>query len=376
MRILGIETTCDETGAAVVEDGRIVLSNVVASSVDLQKKYGGVVPEVAAREQVRSILPVIKQALGRTSEVGGWKWEDGSRSRKLDKESNISLQNPASHISHLISNIDAVAVAHGPGLNGSLLIGVETAKALALAWNKPLIAVNHLVGHIYANWLGEDGGDKGNRGIGEEVLPSFPVVALIVSGGHTDLVLMTAHGKFKLLGSTLDDAAGEAFDKVARVLGLGYPGGPEIERLASSVQRLAFSIKLPRPMINSKDFDFSFSGLKTAVVNLVHSVEIIDHRKAKIAAEFQNAIVDVLVKKTIAAAKKFGAKSIVVGGGVAANESLRSEIIDHSKTLDIPAYFPIKELSVDNGSMIAAAAFYNFKKVDPLKLSADSSLHF
>ena len=342
MRILGIETTCDETGAAIVQDGRRILSNVVASSVDLQKKYGGVVPEVAAREQVRVIIPVIKEVL-----------------------SGLSPR-----------DIDAVAVTNGPGLIGSLLIGVETAKVLAIAWNKPLVAVNHLVGHIYANWLTVDPSTSLRASGSPLTQPKFPLVALIVSGGHTDLVLITGHGKYKLIGSTLDDAAGEAFDKVARVLGLGYPGGPEVELLASSVKRLASSFKLPRPMIGSKNFDFSFSGLKTAVVNLVRSAEIRDHRRREIAHEFQQAAVDVLVSKTIRAAQEFEAKAIVVGGGVAANSVLRSEFIDHSKRLGIPVYFPSKEMSVDNGAMIAAAAFYNFKKVDPLKLSADPSLHF
>ena len=390
MIILGIETTCDETGASVVEGdpksslGLKVLSNVVASSFDLQKKYGGVVPEVAAREQVRVIIPVINEALENAAEVGGWKLETGRGNGKLDKESNIQLQNPDSHLFRLISKIDAIAVAYGPGLIGSLLIGVETAKTLALAWNKPLIPVNHLVGHIYANWLALTVNGKwkmvnGKRQKSIAYLPltiHFPLIALIVSGGHTDLVLMRDHAKFDLLGSTLDDAAGEAFDKVARVLGMGYPGGPEIEKLAVKVESGKYSIKLPRPMINSKSFDFSFSGLKTAVVNLIHSSEIIDHRRAEIAAEFQKAVVDVLVNKTMKAAEKFGAKTIIIGGGVAANELLRSQMTTQSSRTGITVLFPSKKLSVDNGAMIAAAAFYNFKQVDPLKLSADPSLHF
>lgn len=376
MRILGIESTCDETGVAVVENGRRVLSNVVASSVELHKKYGGVVPEVAAREQVRVIIPVVQEALTQAFGPIGTK-----NSRKFGYP------------------IDAIAVAHGPGLIGSLLIGVETAKTLAIAWNKPLIAVNHLVGHIYANWLAPDVNSKlkireriflRKRVNGKEKssiyhLPltiDFLLVALIVSGGHTDLVLMIDHGKYKLLGSTLDDAAGEVFDKVARVLGLGYPGGPEIERVASrwslvtSNQKLETSCHLPRPMINSKSLDFSFSGLKTAVVNLVSQVSDVKGQMSAIAMEFQKAVVDVLVTKTINAAKKYRVKSIVVGGGVAANELLRSEFIVHSKRLGIEIIFPSKEFSVDNGTMIAAAAFYNFKKIDPLRLSANPGLHF
>ena len=400
MRILGIETTCDETGAAVVEGdvrsgiGLRVLSNVVASSVDLQKRFGGVVPEVAAREQVRSILPVIAEAIGYAAKIS---------SSKHQIPNNLS--NPEI-LKWAKENIDAIAVAHGPGLVGPLLIGVETAKALALVWNKPLIAVNHLVGHIYANWLESNPKfvfrleTRSRRAILNSKLPLFPLVALIVSGGHTDLVLVTDHGKYKLLGSTLDDASGEAFDKVAKLLGLGYPGGPEIERLAaqaSNSKHQISNIKLPRPMINSKDFDFSFSGLKTAVVSVVNKLNysssersesrslksssrqartINNDFKSQVAYEFQQAVVDVLVRKTIGAAQKFGAKSIVVGGGVAANSELRSWMSDIGQKENMNVYFPSSDLSVDNGAMIATAAFYNFDKVDPLKLSADPSLHF
>src|SRR3989344_1807411 len=355
MKILGIETTCDETGAAVVKDGRLVLSNITASSANLHEKYGGVVPEVAAREQIKVIIPVIEEALIKASQILNSKHEI------LNKSQKSKIQNWAKE------NIDAIAVSHGPGLIGSLLIGVETAKAFALVWEKPLIGVNHLVGHIYANWISLD-----NR-------PRFPLIALIVSGGHTDLVLMRGHGDFKLLGSTLDDATGEAFDKVAKLLGLGYPGGPEIEKLASRVQGLGFRFKLPRPMIGSKDFNFSFSGLKTAVGNLVHSDETIVHSKEKravVADEFQKAVVDVLVKKTIDAAQKFECQSIVVGGGVAANTLLRSQMADVATRIGRKVFFPTKTLSVDNGAMIAAAAFFVNRKVDRLKLQADPGLHF
>lgn len=366
MKILGIESTCDETGVGIVEgdtsisSGLKILSNVVSSSVDLQKKYGGVVPEVAAREQVNVIIPVLEEAL---------------------KKAN-----------HKSSEIDAISVANGPGLIGSLLIGVETSKALALAWNKPLIGVNHLIGHIYANWLDTNvnrvsliaNGDNRNPDERETArdLPEFPLIALVVSGGHTDLIMMKDHGKYEWLGGTLDDAAGEAFDKVARVLGLGYPGGPEIEKVASGLslvtsnQKLATSFCFPRPMMNSNDFNFSFSGLKTAVVNKVSQLSNIKGQTCAIAIEFQQAIVDVLVTKTINAAKKHRVKSIVVGGGVAANELLRSEFIVHNKRSGIEIFFPPKELSVDNGVMIAAAAFYNFKKIDPLTIAANPSLYF
>ena len=381
MRILGLETTCDETGAAVVEDGRKIMSNVVASSVDLQEKYGGVVPEVAAREQVRSILPVIAEAIGNAAQIRIFERKRTNSKPEIRKKlQNSKIQNWAKE------NIDAIAVAHGPGLIGSLLIGMETAKALAIAWDKPLVPVNHLVGHVYANWIKQDLSTeiidhrKNNPTMNYDLrTPNFPIVALIVSGGHTDLVLMTGHGKYRLLGSTLDDAAGEAFDKVARVLGLGYPGGPEIERLASQISNIKnqkSKIELPRPMIGSKSFDFSFSGLKTAVVNLVDSSQLTVDGKAKVAAEFQQAVVDVLVAKTVKAAQKFGAKAIVIGGGVAANEALRAEFRVKGLELGISVLFPSKEMSVDNGAMIAAAAFFNFKKVEPLKLAANPSLHF
>lgn len=331
MIILGIETTCDETGVGIVKDGTKVLASIVASSVVIHQRYGGVVPEAAAREQVRLIIPVTREAC----HVSGIKCQD----------------------------VDAVAVAFGPGLLGSLLVGVETAKAMAIVWGKPLVAVNHLMGHVYANWL-------------ETPNPKFPLVALIVSGGHTDLILMNDHRKSKWLGGTRDDAAGEAFDKVARVLGLGYPGGPEVEKLATSYQRPETSIKLPRPMIGSDDFDFSFAGLKTAVANLVTRNQRLESSYPEIACEFQKAMIDVLVAKTLRAAKKFGVRSIVVGGGVAANSELRRQMSDVGQRYDIGVFFPPKKLSIDNGAMIATAAYWQRNFVDPLKLQADPGLYF
>lgn len=365
MKILGIETTCDETSVGIVKDGRDVLANVVSSSASLHKKYGGVVPEVAAREQVKLMVPVLDEVC---------------------HESGIKYQ-----------DIDSFAVAHGPGLVGSLLIGVETAKTLALTFDKTLIAVNHLVGHIYANWLTPKVNSKLKIVNGKE----FPLVALIVSGGHTDLILMKGFGSFQLLGSTRDDAAGEVFDKVARVLGLGYPGGPEVERVAQqfNVQSSNLKVKFPRPMIGDASFDFSFSGLKTAVVNLVNSTgysssesegqvekfkgyssrqarTIKDAVMAEIAYEFQEAIVDVLVKKTFKAVSKYGVKTVVFGGGVAANSRLRNRMSHTGLKFGVNVLFPEKGLSVDNGAMIAAAAFFEKDFVDPLKLQANPSLHF
>ncbi len=351
MIILGIETTCDETGVGIVRDGREVLSNVTSSSISLHKKYKGVVPEVAAREQVKAIIPVITESL---------------------EESRVDFD-----------AIDVLAVAYGPGLIGSLLVGVETAKTLAVVMKIPLIPVNHLIGHVYANWLNlEDSSEiidhrNDKKSINYELqTPNFPLVALIVSGGHTDLILMKDHGKYRWLGGTRDDAAGEAFDKVARILGLGYPGGPEVEKLARSYKSQVISYKLPRPMIDSGDFDFSFSGLKTAVVNLVNRDQLPETSYTEIAYEFQSAIVDVLATKTMRAAKKFNVKSVVVGGGVAANLELRSEFLVHSKKNRIPVFLPSKNLSVDNGSMIAAAAFFSKKFINPTKLQANPGLYF
>ncbi|MDO8487172.1 MAG: tRNA (adenosine(37)-N6)-threonylcarbamoyltransferase complex transferase subunit TsaD [Candidatus Curtissbacteria bacterium] len=360
MLILGIESTCDETSAAIVEDGRKILSNIVASSAAMHEKYGGIVPEVAAREQIKVIIPMI----GEACQVSGVRCQE----------------------------LDAIAIAYGPGLIGSLLIGTETARALALAWNKPLIGVNHLVGHIYANWLmpvetpfleqkrlnSKFPACQSLALAGRQIpnLPKFPLIALVVSGGHTDLILMEKRGDFKWLGGTRDDSAGEAFDKVARMLGLGYPGGPEIELLATSHQGLEVSkFKLPRPMAGSGDFDFSFSGIKTAVVNRVKD----EGERVKVGAiayEFQEAVTDILVKKTLAAAKQFSAQSIVVGGGVAANSVLREKMEEAGKKNRIKIFFPPKSLSIDNGAMIAAAGFYEKNLVDPLTLRANPGLHF
>jgi len=326
MRILGIETSCDETGASAVENGTKLLSNVVSSSVLLHQKYGGVVPELAAREQVKVIIPVICEALD---------------------EAKTTLE-----------KIDALAVTVGHGLIGSLLVSVETAKTLALIFQKPIVPVSHLYGHLYANWIGQ-----------KEDL-NFPIVSLIVSGGHTDLILMEGHQKIKWLGGTRDDAAGEAFDKVARLLGLSYPGGPVIEKAAKTGNPKAFN--LPRPMIDEDDFDFSFSGLKTAVVNLVRKIEK-PLPVADIAASFQEASVTVLVKKTTKAAQKYKAKKILLGGGVAANKLLRERM---SKKSYVPVNFPPIELCIDNAAMIASAAFFNFKPVPPEKIQAQPGLCF
>ena len=331
MIILGVESTCDETGVALVENGTKVLFNKIASSSDILQKYGGIVPEVVAREQVKVIIPLIRDALD-----------------------SFSLE-----------TVDAFAVSYGPGLVGSLLIGVETMKTIALVFKKPLIAVNHLEAHFYSNFLNAAS------------LPKLPAIGLIVSGGHTDLVLVKSHGNFIQLGGTLDDAAGEAFDKVARYIKLNYPGGPEIEKHALLFSDTKSPNPFPLPLLNSGDFNFSFSGLKTSIVNYIvnNNLALNQLNVQMISYYFQKSCVEVLVKKTFKAAQKFTTKSIVVGGGVSANNALKKLMFQEAgKQFEI--FFPEKGFAVDNGAMIAAAAFYNQTFLDPIKLSANPNLHF
>ncbi|MCX6013317.1 MAG: tRNA (adenosine(37)-N6)-threonylcarbamoyltransferase complex transferase subunit TsaD [Chloroflexi bacterium] len=309
MNILGIESSCDETAAAVIADGTVIRSNVVASQIDIHARYGGVVPEVASRQHLLSIIPVVQQAMVESKAT----WDE----------------------------ISAIAVTHGPGLAGSLLVGVSMAKALAWANNKPLIGINHLEGHIYANWL--------NQG-----KPEFPLLCLIVSGGHTDLIRMVDHGRYTMLGRSRDDAAGEAFDKVARVLGVGYPGGPSIEKAAMQARDVK-TFSFTRAWMKDS-YDFSFSGLKTSIVRLVASLP--DPKPvAEIAAEFQKTVVDVLVTKTIEAAQKYGVKQIMLAGGVAANKMLRQTLLEKSP---IPVLYPPISLCTDNAAMIASCGYFRW----------------
>lgn len=327
MLILGIETSCDETAAAVIENGQKILSNIVSSSESFHSKTGGIIPETAAREQLRTIIPVINQSL---------------------IEAKLKP-----------SELDAIAVTQGPGLFGSLVIGVETAKTLSFTWKKPLVPVNHLVGHIYANWLENP------------EPPSFPNLTLVVSGGHSELILTEGHGKFTWLGGTRDDAAGEAFDKSARVLGLTYPGGPSIQKAAIGVKNLDNS--LPRPLHESNDFDFSFSGLKTAVVNLVGEKKLTDTEVSQYAAEIQEAIVDSLLIKTMKAAKKYNVNELLLAGGVAAN----TRLVEKSREkFSGDVHAPAPRLCIDNGAMIASAAFFNYRPFPWEKVEADSGLFF
>jgi len=331
-RILGIETSCDETAAAVVENGRLMLSNVIASQVDLHARYGGIFPEVASREHVRVIYPVIDQAL---------------------QDAHLDL-----------AEIDAIAVTRGPGLPGSLVVGVNAAKGLALGGNKPLVGVNHLEAHIYSAWISEQSatGQARSNAAGKPTKPpKLPLVALIVSGGHTELVLITDHLKYMRLGGTLDDAAGEAFDKVARLLGLNYPGGPHIQMAAVGGEDHAY--EFPRAWLRDS-WDFSFSGLKTAVLRTVRSLEaetpaggLRMRTVADLAASFQQAVVDVLTVKTVKAAEAFGGKAILVAGGVSANQALRKAI--QSKA-PCPVHLPPLSLCTDNAAMVAAAGYFRF----------------
>jgi len=335
--ILGIETSCDETAAAVVENGTKEICSVVASSKEFHEKTGGVVPEVAARKQVEAITPVIAACFE--------KFKEAKRLGSLDECYKL---------------IDAVSVTIGPGLVGSLIVGIEAAKALSLALKKPLIPVNHLVGHIYANFIGND------------KVVEFPSIALLVSGGHTDLVLIKGHGNFEYLGGTLDDAAGEAFDKVARLLGLSkYLGGVFLSKKAEECEENILEGKLPRPMLDQDNFDFSFSGLKTSSRRLIEENK---YPAEAVACEFENAVVDVLVKKTIRAAKKYKVKTILLGGGVSANRVLRKRIREEAEKIGIITHVPPISLCTDNAVYIAGAAFFNNKQVKYEKLDANPSL--
>ena len=365
MLILGIETSCDETAAALVEDGVHEISSVIASSQEIHQATGGIVPEVAARKQVEFIVPVIEQAVKKASEFLGFLHGESVKDNR-----------------DIIKKIDALAVTVGPGLIGSLLVGVEAAKALSVAWSKPLIPVNHLIGHIYGNFLWESSSSLGgNSEPGEYTQKDikFLAIVLIVSGGHTDLVLMKDHGKFDYLGGTLDDAAGEAFDKTARLLGLGkYLGGPLLSKKAAECTHNSLAGRLPRSKMHDDDYDFSFSGLKTAVARLANSFEnsksfesVKDVKNYKgsevpdgvpvevIACEFENAVVDVLVHKAMRAVKEYNVPTLLLAGGVAANTQLRTRLKNECEELGVGFFVPPLRLCSDNAIYIASAAYFN-----------------
>lgn len=322
MIIFALETSCDETSAAVLKTSRgdlKLLSNVVSSQIDIHKQYGGVVPEVAARHHIQNIIPVVAEAL---------------QTAKIKP-----------------SDIDLMAVTSGPGLITSLIIGVETAKALSFAWKKPLLQVNHMYSHIAANFY--------------QNKIQFPAICLVVSGGHTEIVLLKNYRQYKKLGQTIDDAAGEAFDKVGKLLGLGYPGGPAISKMAEQfTDKMQFpKIILPRPMMNTKDYNFSFSGLKTAVLYASDKIKNKDENyQIAISHYFQEAAIEVLVAKTIKAAKEYRAKSILMAGGVAANKKLRETLKNESERNNFKFFVPEFKLCTDNAAMVAVAAYYLSEK--------------
>ena len=328
VRVLGIESSCDETAASVVENGRCMRSNVIATQIDLHKQYGGVFPEVASRQHILSIYPVIDEALQRA---------------------HMSLE-----------NIDAIAVTRGPGLAGSLVVGMNAAKGMAFGRNLPLVGVNHLEGHIYSSWIYPAETPQ------PPPEPEFPLLALLVSGGHTELNLITDHLHYQRLGATLDDAAGEAFDKVARLVGLPYPGGPSVQKAAAEGNPTAFDF--PRSRMDGT-WNFSFSGIKTAVLRVVRKLQ--EENKIlpvdDLAASFQACAVDVLFTKTMKAAREFNVKAIVVAGGVSANRALREAFQGQT---EFPVHIPPLSLCTDNAAMIAAAGYYHFINghVDPLDL--------
>lgn len=429
MKILAVETSCDETAIAIAEFSGSkkkpqinVLSSIVSSQVKLHRKFGGVVPNLAKREHQRNLVPILLRALReahlfelgiKNNELGGAKNIHNSKfiilNSILEREQDLFARIREYILPLTPPQIDAIAVTYGPGLAPALWVGVNFAKALAYLWGKPLMPINHMAGHLYSAFLQKPENSR------FQILDSkFPALALLVSGGHTELVLMRGHpvrgnasngagGKFKILGETLDDAAGEAFDKVARLLGFPYPGGPQISALAEVSQTNAdktqtnaeistgqrksalagkglreSALRLPRPMINSRDYNFSFSGLKTAVLYLTRDLGVKKTRKLRplIAKEFQDAVVEVLVKKTIRAAKEYKVKTVLLGGGVAANKKLRKDL---AQTLarEIPSaqcLVPSASLTGDNALMIALAAYFTGKKKALDKVGANANL--
>lgn len=313
--ILAIESSCDETAAAVVKNGRTVLSNVINSQIDIHTEYGGVVPEIASRKHIENINPVIEMAL---------------------KQAGVTLD-----------DITAIGVTYGPGLVGALLVGVAEAKAIAFAKKKPLVGVHHIEGHISANYI-------------EHPDLEPPFAALVVSGGHTHLVMVKDYGTYEIIGRTRDDAAGEAFDKVARAVGLGYPGGPKIDRLAKEGNPDA--IEFPRAHVDDAPYDFSFSGIKSAVLNYINSCEMknIEINKADLVASFQKAVVDALVTRAIRLTEETGMKKLALAGGVASNSALRSALLGECDKRGIKCYYPSPILCTDNAAMIGAAAYYEY----------------
>lgn len=325
--ILAIESSCDETSAAVVKDGREVLSNIIASQIDTHTKYGGVVPEVASRMHIEVVDAVVKSAL---------------------EEANMSLE-----------QMNAIGVTYGPGLVGALLVGLQYAKGLSLASKKPLVGVNHIEGHICANYIQH-----------KDLKPPF--VSLVVSGGHTFIVHVKDYGKYEVIGQTRDDAAGEAFDKVARAIGLGYPGGPKIDKISKEGNKNA--IEFPKAKFHDDTLDFSFSGLKSAVLNYINTCKMkdIEINVADVAASFQKAVIDVLKENVFLTCKRKNVNKIAIAGGVASNSTLREELIKEGKKKEVEILFPDRILCTDNAAMIGSAAYYEFMSGNIAKLDLNA----
>lgn len=383
IKILAIETSCDETGTAILE-GRgnfknprfKILANIVSSQIKIHAPWGGVVPSLAKREHQTNLIPVLKKALKRSKllifnppPVKISKQTEDDINKILKREPELSKKFLKEILKIKKPKINAVAVTRGPGLEPALWVGINFAKALALIWKKPLIAVNHLEGHILSVFLNK-----------QKFLISFPALALLISGGHTELVLIKQFLKYKIIGRTRDDAAGEAFDKGARLLGIPYPGGPELSKLAEKGNPKAFNF--PRPMIDSKDLNFSFSGLKTALLYKIQSLKAKNHKlKIDLAASYQQAIIDVLVKKTFKAIRIYKPKSLVLGGGVAANDLLRKTLKEkiEKEFPDITLFLPEKKFTTDNAAMIGIAAYFRAIKKDFVnlkRLKAEGNLGF
>jgi N6-L-threonylcarbamoyladenine synthase len=363
MKILSIETSCDDTSIAIIKGSNKksprfeVLSNIISSQIDIHKEWGGVVPMIAKREHQKNLLPILKRALKKANllekSVKGIEINDKILDKILEREQEHKEVLKAFLKRYKKPKVDAIAITIGPGLEPCLWAGVNFVKALSQAWDIKIIPVNHIEGHIYSSII------KNKEKI------SFPAIALIVSGGHTQIILVKELGKYKIIGETRDDAAGECFDKISRILGLGYPGGPIISKEAD-LCKSSLNIKLPRPMISQKNYDFSFSGLKTAVLYLSKSIsnnkKLTKTQVRAIAKESQQSIIDVLIKKTKQAIRKYDAESFILGGGVSANKELKKQFKKVLKEYQINIFFPNKNLSTDNAVMIGAAAYSNFQK--------------
>jgi N6-L-threonylcarbamoyladenine synthase len=382
MKILAIETSCDETAVSLIEtDGTnfSVLGDSLFSQVEMHKEYGGVYPNVAKREHARNLTPLLLKTLKEANLFN--ESEENQLSKELVDELKETLSREPELFIHLVSflsktekpEIDVIAVTSGPGLEPALWVGINFSKALSRVWELPLVPVNHMEGHIISSLLTQQ--NEKSYDISYDL---FPSIALLVSGGHTELVLVGSIGDYVVIGETRDDAVGEAFDKVARMMDLGYPGGPEISKLAESAreENLEQKYQLPRPMIHGENFDFSFSGLKTAVLYLLKEIgKPTDEDKKIIAREFEDAATEVLISKTRKAVEEHGAQSVIVGGGVSANKNIRKEF---DKLEDIKIYIPDTKLSTDNAIMIAAAAYFKLKSgaalPDPDEIVADGNL--